>query len=310
MQDKKDTSSWYEVIFSVYKELKLRKQNKKNHPLDLYLEEQTDILLQLFKECLFLGFAYDDDDAESLISRVFKEVQKSTNEELRVRLNEELILVNNPFFSLYIGFCYMELTLELIKKEYENNLNVTLDTLEQRIYNSDDFQNLSEVSRNIGRRVINGELHPNFKILKNHISEQLEYIERSKKQPLIESTPPKTLSIETTSATVEDKKLVLSQREIALIYWYDRDNLSFSKSTAQQIAEDNGHKSKSSGQSLYKDHYLPVRDKYGERTDNATSIQYLNNIIPRLTTDRGKREANEDLKKAYEFKEKKRNNLF
>jgi hypothetical protein len=114
----------------------------------------------------------------------------------------------------------------------------------------------------------------------------------------------------TTSATVENKNTVLSHREISLIYWYDRDILNISKKTSQKIAEEYGYKSKTSGLSLYNDHYTKVRDKAGERTDNATSEEYLNNIIPRLTTDRGKREANEDLKTAKDIKEKKKNRLF
>ena len=114
----------------------------------------------------------------------------------------------------------------------------------------------------------------------------------------------------TTSATVGNKNLLLKHREIALIYWYDRDCLSIDLKTSQKIAEDNGHKSKTSGLSLYNDHYTKVRDKAEERTDNARSEEYLNNIIPRLTTERGKREANEDLTKAKYLKEKKKMRLF
>lgn len=133
----------------------------------------------------------------------------------------------------------------------------------------------------------------------------------AKQQALIESTPHQTLSIETTTATEdESKNLVLSQREIALIYWYDRDILSIDLKTSQKIAEDNGHKSKNSGRGIYNDHYTKVRDKPEERTDNDTSEKYLINIIPRLTTERGKREANEDLTKAKYLKENKKKGLF
>ena len=114
----------------------------------------------------------------------------------------------------------------------------------------------------------------------------------------------------TTSATVENKNLVLQHREIALIYWYDKAILSIDLNNSQQIAETYGYKSKTSGRTIYLDHYTKVRDKPEERTDNDTSEKYLNNIIPRLTTERGKREANEDLTKAKYLKEKKKMRLF
>jgi hypothetical protein len=147
------------------------------------------------------------------------------------------------------------------------------------------------------------------------ISSNIKYYEKivkwtnSKREKLNQLTN-KDNGNPTTSATEEKKNLVLSQREIALIYWYDRDILSIDLKTSQKIAEDNGHKSKNSGRGIYNDHYTKVRDKPEERTDNATSEEYLNNIIPRLTTERGKREANEDLKTAKNIKEKKKKGLF
>lgn len=124
-------------------------------------------------------------------------------------------------------------------------------------------------------------------------------------------TPQQTLSIEP-SDQVEgsEPKPELTQREIALIYWYDRDSLGIDLNSSQQIAEENGYQSPTSGRSLYNDHYTKVRDKAEERTDNATSEKYLNNIMPKLTTERGKREANEDLKKARDKKVKKKKGLF
>lgn len=140
-------------------------------------------------------------------------------------------------------------------------------------------------------------------ILDRYFPEQLEQT--------IDIPPHQTLSIEPTyQAEGSEQKPELTQREIALIYWYDRDNLSIDLNSSQQIAEYNGYQSPTSGRSLYIDHYTKVRDKAEERTDNATSEKYLNNIIPRLTTERGKREANEDLTKAKCLKENKKKGLF
>jgi hypothetical protein len=163
---------WYNTVLEINKELELRKQGKDFHPLDLLLSEQTKILIQLFNECEFVGFPKADTEAETIVSNVLVSVQNSLTEKMD-------FVPDNPFFNLYLGLCYLEKVLQLIKNEYESNLNTSIEYLENIIYQSDNYKNLVEVSRSIGRNIINNKQHPDFGILKKHIAEQLEYIERN-----------------------------------------------------------------------------------------------------------------------------------
>ncbi len=172
---------WYNTVLEINKELELRKQGKDFHPLDLLLSEQTKILIQLFNECEFVGFPKADTEAETIVSNVLVSVQNSLTEKMD-------FVPDNPFFNLYLGLCYLEKVLQLIKNEYESNLNTTIEYLENIIYQSEDYKNLVEVSRNIGRNIINNKQHPDFGILKKHIAEQLEYIERNNKT--VKALPP------------------------------------------------------------------------------------------------------------------------
>jgi len=172
---------WYNTVLEINKELELRKQGKDFHPLDLLLSEQTKILIQLFNECEFVGFPKADTEAETIVSNVLVSVQNSLTEKMD-------FVPDNPFFNLYLGLCYLEKVLQLIKNEYESNLNTSIEYLENIIYQSDNYKNLVEVSRSIGRNIINNKQHPDFGILKKHIAEQLEYIERNNKT--VKALPP------------------------------------------------------------------------------------------------------------------------
>lgn len=174
------SKGWYNTVLQINNKLESRTKSDHSHPLDLLLKEQTNTLIQLFNDCEFVGFPKTDPEAETIVSNVLANVQNSLSDKMGFR-------VQSPFFNLYLGLCYLEKVLQLIKQEYENNLNTTLKHLESIIYNSNDYQNLVEVSRNIGRRVINEQQHPEFGKLKEHIAEQLEYIERTNK---IEKTLP------------------------------------------------------------------------------------------------------------------------
>lgn len=172
---------WYNTVLEINKELELRKQGKDFHPLDLLLNEQTKILIQLFNECEFVGFPKADTEAETIVSNVLVSVQNSLTEKMD-------FVPDNPFFNLYLVLCYLEKVLQLIKNEYESNLNTTIEYLENIIYQSEDYKNLVEVSRRIGRNIINNKQHPDFGILKKHIAEQLEYLERNNKT--VKALPP------------------------------------------------------------------------------------------------------------------------
>ena len=172
---------WYNTVLEINKELELRKQGKDFHPLDLLLSDQTKILIQLFNECEFVGFPKADTEAETIVSNVLVSVQNSLTEKMD-------FVPDNPFFNLYLGLCYLEKVLQLIKNEYESNLNKSIEYLENIIYQSEDYKNLVEVSRNIGRNIINNKRHPDFGILKKHIAEQLEYLERNNKT--VKALPP------------------------------------------------------------------------------------------------------------------------
>jgi len=165
---------WYNTVLEINKELELRKQGKDFHPLDLLLSERTKILIQLFNECEFVGFPKADPEAETIVSNVLVSVQNSLTEKMD-------FVPDNPFFNLYLGLCYLEKVLQVIKNEYESNLNTNIEYLENIIYQSEDYKNLVEVSRSIGRNIINNKRHPDFGILKKHIAEQLEYLERNNK---------------------------------------------------------------------------------------------------------------------------------
>lgn len=184
---------WYNTVLEINKELELRKQGKDFHPLDLLLSEQTKILIQLFNECEFVGFPKADTEAETIVSNVLVSVQNSLTEKMD-------FVPDNPFFNLYLGLCYLEKVLQLIKNEYESNLNTTIEYLENIIYQSEDYKNLVEVSRNIGRNIINNKQHPDFGILKKHIAEQLEYIERNNKT--VKALPPQQTKTDKLKAPV------------------------------------------------------------------------------------------------------------
>ena len=179
---------WYNTVLEINKELELRKQGKDFHPLDILLSEQTKILIQLFNECEFVGFPKADPEAETIVSKVLVSVQNSLTEKMD-------FVPDNPFFNLYLGLCYLEKVLQLIKNEYESNLNTSIEYLENIIYQSEDYKNLVEVSRSIGRNIINNKQHPDFGILKKHIAEQLEYIERNNKT--VKALPPQQTKTET-----------------------------------------------------------------------------------------------------------------
>lgn len=183
---------WYNTVLEINKELELRKQGKDFHPLDLLLSEQTKILIQLFNECEFVGFPKADTEAETIVSNVLVSVQNSLTEKMD-------FVPDNPFFNLYLGLCYLEKVLQIIKQEYENNLKTSIEHLENIIYQSNDYQNLVEVSRSIGRNIINNKQHPDFGILKKHIAEQLEYIERTNK--IEKALPPQQTGQETPTFT-------------------------------------------------------------------------------------------------------------
>ncbi|TZF84606.1 hypothetical protein FW774_06365 [Pedobacter sp. BS3] len=175
---------WYTTVLQINTELENRTKSDNKHPLDLLLMEQANTLIQLFNECEFVGFPKTDPEAETIISNILAKVQNSLSDKMD-------FVPENPFFNLYLGLCYLEKVLQLIKQEYESNLNTTLEHLENIIYNSNDYQNLVEVSRNIGRRIINKQQHPEFGKLKQHITEQLEYIERSNK--IEKALPPQPI---------------------------------------------------------------------------------------------------------------------
>lgn len=184
---------WYNTVLEINKELELRKQGKDFHPLDLLLSEQTKILIQLFNECEFVGFPKADTEAETIVSNVLVSVQNSLTEKMN-------FVPDNPFFNLYLGLCYLEKVLQLIKNEYESNLNTSIEYLENIIYQSEDYKNLVEVSRSIGRNIINNKQHPDFGVLKKHIAEQLEYIERNNKR--VKTLPPQQTKTDKLKAPV------------------------------------------------------------------------------------------------------------
>ena len=184
---------WYNTVLEINKELELRKQGKDFHPLDLFLSEQTKILIQLFNECEFVGFPKADTEAETIVSNVLVSVQNSLTEKMD-------FVPDNPFFNLYLGLCYLEKVLQLIKNEYESNLNTSIEYLENIMYQSEDYKNLVEVSRSIGRNIINNKQHPDFGILKKHIAEQLEYIERNNKT--VKALPPQQTKTDKLKAPV------------------------------------------------------------------------------------------------------------
>lgn len=192
---------WYNTVLKINTELESRTKSDHSQPLDLLLMEQTNTLIKLFNDCEFVGFPKTDPEAETIVSNVLANVQNSLSDKMD-------FVLENPFFNLYLGLCYLEKVLQLIKQEYESNLNTTLEHLENIIYNSNDYQNLVEVSRNIGRRIINKQQHPEFGKLKQHITEQLEYIERSNK--IEKALPPQQTTNESETIRYTAKHYVLA----------------------------------------------------------------------------------------------------
>ena len=164
---------WYNTVKHIKTELEERKKNGKFHPLNIKIGEQVDEILQLFNECEFVGFPKENPETSIIILNTMEAVQKSVPNDLD-------FMPDHPFFNLYIDLCFLRKVLDIIKYEYEINLCVTIEHLENLIYKNEDYQNLMEVSRKIGRKVINKQYHPNFALLKEHIDEQLKYIDRKK----------------------------------------------------------------------------------------------------------------------------------
>lgn len=206
---------WYNTVLEINKELELRKQGKDFHPLDLLLSEQTKILIQLFNECEFVGFPKADTKAETIVSNVLVSVQNSLTEKMD-------FVPDNPFFNLYLGLCYLEKVLQLVKNEYESNLNTSIEYLENIIYQSEDYKNLVEVSRSIGRNIINNKQHPDFGILKKHIAEQLEYIERNNKT--VKALPPQQTETKTEQEQQTENDFTLSTIEDWLFEFKEKMN--------------------------------------------------------------------------------------
>ncbi|WP_312345257.1 hypothetical protein [Chryseobacterium binzhouense] len=165
--------NWYNTVKHIKTELEERKKNGKFHPLNIKIGEQVDEILQLFNECEFVGFPKENPETSIIILNTMEAVQKSVPNDLD-------FMPDHPFFNLYIDLCFLRKVLDIIKYEYEINLCVTIEHLENLIYQNEDYQNLMEVSRKIGRKVINKQYHPNFALLKEHIDEQLKYIDRKK----------------------------------------------------------------------------------------------------------------------------------
>ena len=65
--------------------------------------------------------------------------------------------------------------LKLILWEHASNHGQLMEEVENNIYNEEDPQVLIEYSKTIGRELINKTLHPDFKRIKEHVREQLEY---------------------------------------------------------------------------------------------------------------------------------------
>ena len=65
--------------------------------------------------------------------------------------------------------------LKLILWEHASNHGQLMEEVGNDIYNEADPQVLIEYSRTIGRELINETLHPDFKKIKEHVREQLEY---------------------------------------------------------------------------------------------------------------------------------------
>ncbi len=176
-----NTKGWYNIVQKINTELENRTKSDNPHPMDLLLKEQTNIVIQLFNECEFVGFSKTDPKAETIVENVLKCVQNSL-------ANKISDVPDKPFFNLYLVLLFLEKVLQIIKNEYESNLNISIEYLENIIYQSNDYENLVEASRSIGRNIINNKQHPDFGILKKHIAEQLEYIERNNKT--VKALPP------------------------------------------------------------------------------------------------------------------------
>lgn len=65
--------------------------------------------------------------------------------------------------------------LKLILWEHAGNHGQLMEEVENDIYSEEDPQVLIEYSKTIGRELINETLHPDFKRIKEHVREQLEY---------------------------------------------------------------------------------------------------------------------------------------
>ena len=107
----------------------------------------------------------------------------------------------------------------------------------------------------------------------------------------------------TTFATVESKSLVLSQREIALIYHYEGWFLidENSNDEVRKYLQKDGTRHKSGKKFI--SHYRIVNGEFKDWLNQKNTIQNLKKIIPLLQNAKGINDAKEDLKQAIKNKE-------
>jgi len=124
--------TWFETVSMMKERLDKQPPNRWHSEMDTRLMYETNVLLQLFKDCAYLGFVIDDKGNEKLISDCMKTLQEP--------FSDIEWPIENPFQNVLYGYFFLYHTLQLIKKTYEKNLPSTLQHFEKSIYESNDYQ--------------------------------------------------------------------------------------------------------------------------------------------------------------------------
>ena len=191
---------WYDIVLLIEENLK----HEDFHPLKEILQKKIKKTLLLFKECEIVGFESKDYEANKIITNVYDKVFETVNnpnfnptgynhktinsiavKKIQDELPNKTEFVNKDNFEgIFIILENIEKSLQLIHDEYKKNLPNSIKHMENLVYKIIDYQKLNKVRTKIGRHVKNNELHKDFTIIKEHISEQLEFINKKNEEVL------------------------------------------------------------------------------------------------------------------------------
>jgi hypothetical protein len=159
-------TSYYGVVVATMTKLNDRIKSGQGTFMDEELFSLSTNIINLFDECERFGFSPQDSEANDIIQNQASAILEPIQAELDS-------IPRDPFTKFYIDLACLKRALECIKDEYQKNLPTTLKDLENRVYKIEDYQQLRESFKIVGRQMINDELDERFIIIQRHIENQI-----------------------------------------------------------------------------------------------------------------------------------------